>query len=391
MDVISDGTNYQLSSYQVNPGLSSAFPWLSGIADRFESYIVRKLNYIYIPMIGTDKNGAVMLAPDYDAGDDNSSESKAKISSFADAKRTPVWKEMTMRCGVKNCQKRKTFYVRNTNLSTGKDLTLYDVASLNLVLSGFSAGDAGVSMGEIWVEYTFEFQTPQLEPIDAISASMDVTVTQDKPWKLGNVVTKGMANLIGVPLDDWLQVNEDGDYILNVSATAGMNFTDPGTISLHASSPDGSSVEETAATDYDTNRLVQLVRLVAGVGTNSSHPTKVYWPDWVGSGLISTLTELAKVENSLVSISSSNRRRKNKPKGSIKTNKTSLFKDGIYITGTDKYRNKQKSLYISMGHTIVKETDLVTILSRQPKAKIESLEDMIDQEKAKTILTNQNK
>jgi hypothetical protein len=50
----------QVIGLDINPGLETSFPWLSGIANEFQSYKLRDLKYLYNPQEGTDTNGAIV-------------------------------------------------------------------------------------------------------------------------------------------------------------------------------------------------------------------------------------------------------------------------------------------------------------------------------------------
>ena len=53
----------------INPGNRLLFPWLASIASRFETYRFNSLKFIYEPQCGTDTDGTVMIAVDFDAID----------------------------------------------------------------------------------------------------------------------------------------------------------------------------------------------------------------------------------------------------------------------------------------------------------------------------------
>jgi hypothetical protein len=153
--------NEYIQQFEFNPGLDESLPWGSRIAGAFESYRFNMLRIHFVTGLGTDNDGSIALVPDYDASDDNSTQDKKKLFSYADTVRGPVWKNITLNCRLQNLRKRKTLYVRDSNLSQNKDIKLYDALSYILVASGFTAEKY---LGEIWVEYDITFFTPQLEP-----------------------------------------------------------------------------------------------------------------------------------------------------------------------------------------------------------------------------------
>lgn len=148
-------------TFRINPGLAEMFPWLSTIANRFESYHFRSLKFHYIPSVSTTTEGAVAFIPDYDPGDDDSSLTKTELLTFEDCVRAPGWTSFTVNCKQRNLSKRKTYFTRNQNVPIAQDIKFYDVGQL-LVYSTVEK-PSGVNFGELWVEYDVDLETPQLE------------------------------------------------------------------------------------------------------------------------------------------------------------------------------------------------------------------------------------
>lgn len=150
----------------VNPAFFPAFPWLSAIAARFEMYRWNKLNYEYVPVVGTSIAGSVALIPDYDAADDNSHRTKAELFTFADTARCSVWDTMVQRCRPEHLCRVQRLYTRDAELvttagSTGMDLKTYDALQIGVALSTVSVG-TNTQYGELWAEYSVTLYTPQL-------------------------------------------------------------------------------------------------------------------------------------------------------------------------------------------------------------------------------------
>lgn len=153
---IPDGAGV-FKKYEVNPGLESFFPWLSAIAQRFESYYFHSLKVHFVTSVPTSTEGNFALCPDYDAADDNSAASKSELLSFEDSVRGSWWTNFTMKSTGRNLRKSKTHYVRGQDLASNLDIKMYDVMQLNTMASG-TAAKVG---GELWVEYDIQLITPQ--------------------------------------------------------------------------------------------------------------------------------------------------------------------------------------------------------------------------------------
>ncbi len=159
-DVVSaTGTpsSYSVDSYPMNPGQSAMFPWLSFLAQNFESYIFNKLNIIYEPACATTLGGVVILAPDYDAADAAPSDKKQAMT-YQDHIEGPPWVELDLISTKSNLHKAKTNYVRSGPQPAGTDIKTYDIGNLYVISQGTTAS---TTLGQLFVEYDVTFLTPQ--------------------------------------------------------------------------------------------------------------------------------------------------------------------------------------------------------------------------------------
>jgi len=160
-ELTTNGVGFAATSYSINPGLSGSFPWLSSIANRFESYLFDDLRYIYEPVCNTTTNGSVMMAIDYDAADPTPS-SKAALMSYANATRVSPWARTVFDARRSDLRKFGVQrYVRGTTAPTNTDIKTYDIGNFFAATQGTAAGQAA-SLGEIYVEYSVRFMTPQI-------------------------------------------------------------------------------------------------------------------------------------------------------------------------------------------------------------------------------------
>lgn len=213
-DVVTDVQGFDVHQYDVNPGLESAFPWISKIASAYETYKINKLTFEFITSTGTNRDGSVALIPDYDAKDDNLLQSKQKLMAYDGATRGPVWSDLKLQCKVSNLQKRKILYVRRAPVKSGEDIKLSDALSLIVVVSGVNAL---VTLGEIWVSYSITFSTPQLEPVESeglYATSGTSTWPIDKPFQDIGVE----YNTVGATVnDDSITFTEPGTYFVDIN------------------------------------------------------------------------------------------------------------------------------------------------------------------------------
>lgn len=174
LETITGNTNFQIPfSYQINPGLASSFPWLSGIANQWEQYRFNRLVYHYIPRCSTTKVGSVMLVPDYDVLD-APPQNEREASTYFEAIEDASWREI--RCNLQPASLQPMGpkkYVRSGSVSS--DLKTYDGGKLYVCVNG---QDDTTAIGKLWVEYEVSFYVPQTNstgiPIPTRAALFDL-------------------------------------------------------------------------------------------------------------------------------------------------------------------------------------------------------------------------
>lgn len=225
--------NY-LTTYEVNPGLPSMFPWLSGLAKLFETYTFHRLSFEYIPAVGTEKSGSMGLAPDYDAADDNTTLSKHQVLAFEDSIRGPLWEDFALNCSKSNLRKDKLF-VRQGPLSSNLDIKMYD--NLQLLITRAS-NEIQQEVGELWVSYDISFHTPQLDNYDDLSTFWYVEATQTGGTQYPfNTITE-VINDLGVervPTNNTfitLPGDKTGSYLVSILTDTGGTNNDVNAVSV---------------------------------------------------------------------------------------------------------------------------------------------------------------
>lgn len=195
-DIVATNAAFGVSKFSLNPGLAVSFPWLSNVANNYESYRFHDLHYCYKPICPTSTPGKVMIAIDYDANDATPG-SKTIINSYQGTVSTSVWDTITHKSTKENLQKFTTQrYVRAGTAPTGTDLKTYDLGSVLVATSNTPA--SATTCGEIFVSYTVELFTPQLNaPIAGLS---NVTTQTHAPFTFQagriSVSSSGAATLV---------------------------------------------------------------------------------------------------------------------------------------------------------------------------------------------------
>jgi hypothetical protein len=174
-------TAFTVVSYSVNPGLAATFPWLSTVAQNYESYRFRRLCFDFETAVSTATSGSIQMAFDYDAADSAPS-TKAILMAYHNAVRSPAWGECCCTADSSDLNKFGTQrFIRSSALAANQDVKTYDVANFHLAVSGFAG--ATVS-GELYVDYEVELITPQSVASGAPGLS---------DWYLSNLFQTGAA------------------------------------------------------------------------------------------------------------------------------------------------------------------------------------------------------
>lgn len=162
-EVTSGGGFFRAVQYKINPGLSESFPWLSQIANAYESYRFLRLSFSFVTERPTTDTGSVTLAMDYDAADTPPT-SKSEALQMQGAVRSSVWSHCELHCDSKDLHKiEKELYTRSTpSLPANLDVKTYDVGQLFVCTDGLSAA-LNIPIGELWMDYEVALQTPQVD------------------------------------------------------------------------------------------------------------------------------------------------------------------------------------------------------------------------------------
>ncbi len=179
---ISGSVAFANTQLNINPGISTTFPWLSQIARNYESYLFNKCEFQFETQKSSSTNGSLMMAVDFDAAD-SAPTSKTEIMSYHNAVRSAVWAECVNHSDKQDLAK---FGVQRYNrfaaLAANLDIKTYDVGNINVATQGCADTSA---IGELYVDYDVEFMTPQTpsaSTTDAGQKLVGVSGTKDTAW-----------------------------------------------------------------------------------------------------------------------------------------------------------------------------------------------------------------
>lgn len=222
-------------SLPINPGMKSVFPWLSIMANQFESYLFRSIKFEYETQKSASTSGSVMLAVDFDAADATPVD-KQQLMSYHNAVRSAVWAECCYSSDKRDLQKFGVQrYIRNSSLAANLDIKTYDVGNVILATQGES--DSSV-IGELYVEYDVELITPQAQAESScLSAwSLSKCVPTDANLLASGVPDPLNAGWVTYDGANLLTFSEPGEYHISFYMKGSLPVGHGGTVSAGSSS-----------------------------------------------------------------------------------------------------------------------------------------------------------
>jgi len=253
-------------SLYLQPGYTSQTPftWLPGIATLYESYQILKMEFQYEPMCPSSCSGAVIMAIDYDVSDPNPS-SVDQIATYHNASRSNVWQPSVMRYDSSaDVIHGRRYYVRGAAQPMNTDLKEYDSGAFYCAVYGSDAASNGNQIGEVWVNYTVAFYTPQINTAMPVDPGSAVVISADTGVSTSNMfgptpIIRGDTGLASVVGPASLLLRRAGEYFM------GQYFSGAGslatTVPTYTLSPaTGGTITTITAPRYNILRTDELAQ-----------------------------------------------------------------------------------------------------------------------------------
>jgi len=165
--VLPGSTTFTNTAIAIQPGLATVFPYGSKMAALFETYEFESLAIDYIPRVSSAKDGAVMMAMDYDAAD-SAPVNMFDMMSLTGAVQGNAWERLTINFDRRCMNKLREHFIRTSSLGSNLDIKTYDTAVL------YIATDAMVStanIGVLQLRYVMRLHTPQLASLSFVQST----------------------------------------------------------------------------------------------------------------------------------------------------------------------------------------------------------------------------
>ena len=166
-------TAFDIQTFELNPGLSASFPWLSQIAANYESYRFNGLVFEYNSSSGDALNSTntalgMLLMCNQCNPDAPPFTSKQQMEVYEGCVSAKPSRDAVLgvECvaGSTPLEKR---YIRHAAVPAGSDERFYDVGEFNVAVVGCQG--SGFPIGELWVSYDITLMQPVLPDILSLS------------------------------------------------------------------------------------------------------------------------------------------------------------------------------------------------------------------------------
>lgn len=161
---ISSSIAFSIQNYNINPGLSSTFPWLSAVAQNFQQYKLHGMIFTFVSTSADALNstntalGTVILGTNYNASSSNfSSKQQMENNEFTTSSKPSCNVMHMIECDPKQTLQEGKFYVRTGVLPANQDIKTYDIGNFQIATVG---SQAVAVIGELHVSYDIELMKP---------------------------------------------------------------------------------------------------------------------------------------------------------------------------------------------------------------------------------------
>jgi hypothetical protein len=238
-DITTSGSvnTFNAQSFNLNPGLSATFPYLSGIASNFTEYTWKGLAFDFVSTSGesvsstTTSLPSVMLATQYRSTASPFTSKQAMLNEyFSDDGKASDDIMHFIECDPKE-NPYNVQYIRTSSVPAGEDGKSYDMGLFTIATTGCQAGN--VVVGELWATYDVELRKPfngiQLGYTVPTTHYYDTTASTAAPFGTSAVVR---WNGLGATLTTTVctvPAGNPGIYMIILSYPAATAMTQSGT------------------------------------------------------------------------------------------------------------------------------------------------------------------
>lgn len=215
-------TEFVAKSYELNPGLSDTFPWLSGIARNYQQYRINGMIFQYVSTsafaLGSTNSalGKVILATNYNSEDPDFTTTVQMLATQFSTYCRPADSIMHAIECARSEVAQNLLYVRTDLDDSSKDKRITDLGFTTVAREGMQSTS---EVGGLWISYDITLMKPILNPQNAISDGFDQFVLTSQANNLFDSKITKRNNYLGGDL--LLDGTTSGTYSFDTNISSG--------------------------------------------------------------------------------------------------------------------------------------------------------------------------
>jgi hypothetical protein len=234
-------TEFQNTSFAINPGLSGVFAWLSQIAQNYDEYSLEHLIFHYKPVISkasqTGTMGSILLSCNYNAGAPKFA-SFREMAEYVGTLESRICDEAMfgIECDPSKHASQAVEYIRTGAVPSGEDIKTYDLGTFQLATSDIDAVSfpEGTLLGHLYVEYEVLLGKPKLYAALGKGAKTDFyqsteIATPTNSFPLGSAPQAHPSNTLGATLSTSGQIVLPSNFYGRLMVK---HYNDSGTVTM---------------------------------------------------------------------------------------------------------------------------------------------------------------
>lgn len=159
---------FDLSAYEINPGLEQTFPWLSQIAQNFEEYELEQCIFSFRSTVqevssANGQVGTITMATVYNPDSPNFRD-KTEMMQYAHSNSVKATDDIMhgVECDDSKLSGTDEKYIRSGPLDQNLQKKDYDHGRFQVAISNTPLAFSNGSIGELWISYTVVLRKPKV-------------------------------------------------------------------------------------------------------------------------------------------------------------------------------------------------------------------------------------